>query len=116
MLQSLLSRSLLSRPQTWRSILSTRWLPSNFGSDAPENEITLFCCATIAPGAPKSKSLGNMIALAPLLEGQHDFTAFAASDDRDELELSKVRSIFCSRLTLDGERLIYRATEIRGRG
>jgi tRNA pseudouridine38-40 synthase len=51
-----------------------------------------------------------MIALAPLLEGEHDFTAFAASDDRDELELSKVRTIFCSRLSLDGERLIYRVT------
>jgi tRNA pseudouridine38-40 synthase len=48
--------------------------------------------------------------VAPLLEGQHDFTAFAASDERDELELSKMRTIFCSRLTLDGERLIYRVT------
>ncbi len=52
----------------------------------------------------------EMIALAPLLEGEHDFTAFAASDERDELELSKVRTIFCSRLALDGERLIYRVT------
>ncbi len=49
----------------------------------------------------------EMIALAPLLEGEHDFTAFAASDDRDELELSKVRTIFCSRLALDGDRMIY---------
>src|SRR3984957_2427874 len=40
-----------------------------------------------------------MIAAAPLLEGDHDFAAFAASDDRDELEFSKVRTIFCSRLT-----------------
>jgi tRNA pseudouridine38-40 synthase len=51
-----------------------------------------------------------MIGLAPLLEGEHDFTAFAASDERDELELSKVRNIFCSRLELAGERLIYRVT------
>jgi tRNA pseudouridine38-40 synthase len=59
---------------------------------------------------PYPLAIEEMIAVAPLLEGQHDFTAFAASDDRDELELSKVRSIFCSGLTLDGERLIYRVT------
>src|SRR5271163_4399491 len=41
----------------------------------------------------------EMIAAAPLLEGEHDFTAFAASDERDEMRASKVRSIFCSRLT-----------------
>lgn len=52
----------------------------------------------------------QMIALAPLLEGEHDFSAFAAADERDEFELSKVRTIFCSRLTLDGDRLIYRVT------
>jgi tRNA pseudouridine38-40 synthase len=59
---------------------------------------------------PYPLAIDEMIAVAPLLEGQHDFTAFAASDDRDELELSKMRTIFCSRLTLDGERLIYRVT------
>jgi tRNA pseudouridine38-40 synthase len=52
----------------------------------------------------------QMIALAPLLEGDHDFAAFAASDERDELELSKVRTVFCSRLMLEGERLTYRVT------
>lgn len=51
-----------------------------------------------------------MIAAAPLLEGEHDFTAFAASDDRDETEPSKVRTIFCSRLTTDSDRLVYRVT------
>jgi tRNA pseudouridine38-40 synthase len=59
---------------------------------------------------PFPLAIEEMIALAPLLEGEHDFRAFAASDDRDELELSKVRTIFCSRLALDGERLIYRVT------
>jgi tRNA pseudouridine38-40 synthase len=59
---------------------------------------------------PYPLAIEEMIALAPLLEGEHDFKAFAASDERDELELSKVRTIFCSRLTLDGERLIYRVT------
>lgn len=56
----------------------------------------------------------DMLAAAPLLEGEHDFTAFAASDERDELGVSKVRTIFCSRLALEkrpeGERLIYRVT------
>jgi tRNA pseudouridine38-40 synthase len=59
---------------------------------------------------PYPLAIEEMIALAPLLEGEHDFTAFAASDERDELELSKVRTIFCSRLALDSERLIYRVT------
>src|SRR5580704_12270517 len=59
---------------------------------------------------PYPLNVEEMIALAPLLEGEHDFAAFAASDDRDELELSKVRTIFCSRLALDGDRLIYRVT------
>jgi tRNA pseudouridine38-40 synthase len=52
----------------------------------------------------------DMIAIAPLLEGEHDFTAFAASDARDDLGASKVRSIFCSRLSQEGDRLIYRVT------
>jgi tRNA pseudouridine38-40 synthase len=59
---------------------------------------------------PYPLATDEMMAAAPLLEGEHDFTAFAASDDRDELELSKVRTIFCSRLTLEGDRLIYRVT------
>jgi tRNA pseudouridine38-40 synthase len=59
---------------------------------------------------PYPLAMEEMIAVAPLLEGEHDFSAFAASDDRDELELSKVRTVFCSRLALDGERLVYRVT------
>jgi tRNA pseudouridine38-40 synthase len=59
---------------------------------------------------PYPLAMEEMIAAAPLLEGEHDFTAFAASDDRDELELSKARTIFCSRLALEGDRLIYRVT------
>src|SRR5271165_6838884 len=59
---------------------------------------------------PFPLAVEEMVRLAPLLEGDHDFTAFAASDDRDELELSKVRTIFCPRLSLDGDRLIYRVT------
>jgi tRNA pseudouridine38-40 synthase len=59
---------------------------------------------------PYPLAVEEMIALAPLLEGEYDFAAFAASDDRDELELSKVRTIFCSRLAFEGDRLIYRVT------
>jgi tRNA pseudouridine38-40 synthase len=54
-----------------------------------------------------------MIAAAPLLEGEHDFSAFAASDERDEMGHSKVRRIFSSQLERCGDRLIYR---VRGSG
>jgi tRNA pseudouridine38-40 synthase len=54
-----------------------------------------------------------MIAYATLLEGEHDFTAFAAADDRDELGRSKVRTIFSSCLRREDDRLIYR---VRGSG
>ncbi len=54
-----------------------------------------------------------MIELAGVFEGEHDFSAFAASDERDELGLSKVRTIFHSSLERSGDRLIYR---VRGSG
>ncbi len=55
----------------------------------------------------------KMIELAPLLEGEHDFSVFAASDEADELGRSKVRHVFSSQLAREGDRLIYR---VRGRG
>ena len=55
----------------------------------------------------------RMIDFAPLLEGEHDFSAFAASDDRDELGRSYVRLISLSRFERLGDRLIYR---VRGSG
>jgi tRNA pseudouridine38-40 synthase len=55
----------------------------------------------------------QMTALAPLLEGEHDFSAFAASDDRDEQARTKVRRIFSSQLERCGDRLVYR---VRGSG
>ena len=55
----------------------------------------------------------SMIELAPLLEGEHDFSAFAASDEADELGRSKVRTIFSSRLRRSEDRLVYR---VRGSG
>lgn len=52
----------------------------------------------------------SMRAAAPLLMGEHDFTAFAAADDRDEEGHSKVRRIFDSGLQRSGDLLIYRVT------
>lgn len=54
-----------------------------------------------------------MIRAAELFRGEHDFTAFAASDDRDEEGKSKVRTIFRSEMERVGERLIY---SVRGSG
>ena len=62
---------------------------------------------------PYSLNTEKMIAIAPLLEGEHDFTAFASSDDRDELGASKVRHIFESRVVIEGDRLLYL---VRGSG
>jgi Pseudouridylate synthase len=45
--------------------------------------------------------------LAPVFEGEHDFTAFAAADDRDTLEESKVRTIFSSSARSEGDYLIF---------
>lgn len=53
------------------------------------------------------------LSAAPLFEGEHDFTAFASSDEKDALGLSKVRTIYSSRAERAGERLIYR---VRGNG
>lgn len=47
---------------------------------------------------------------APLFEGEHDFRAFAASDERDAAGGSKVRTIFSSRFERNGALLIYRVT------
>ena len=55
----------------------------------------------------------RMIELAREFEGEHDFTAFAAADDRDAEGGSKVRTIFSSRMERAGERLVYR---VRGSG
>ncbi|MFN0167959.1 MAG: tRNA pseudouridine(38-40) synthase TruA [Bryobacteraceae bacterium] len=54
-----------------------------------------------------------MAEAAPILQGEHDFSAFAASDHRDAHGRSKVRTIFSSSLERDGDRLVYR---VRGSG
>jgi tRNA pseudouridine38-40 synthase len=51
-----------------------------------------------------------MHSAAPLFVGEHDFSAFAASDNRDALARSKVRTIFYSSLTRQDELLVYRVT------
>ena len=56
---------------------------------------------------------GAMIEAARIFEGEHDFTAFAASDDRDEEGKSRVRRIFRSELARAGDSLIY---TVRGSG
>jgi tRNA pseudouridine38-40 synthase len=58
-----------------------------------------------------------MIEAARIFEGEHDFTAFAASDNRDDdeksNEKSKIRRIFRSELVRSGDALIY---TVRGSG
>jgi tRNA pseudouridine38-40 synthase len=54
-----------------------------------------------------------MTEAARLLEGEHDFSAFAAADPIDGLGRSKVRHIFSSCLMQEEDRLIYR---VRGSG
>jgi tRNA pseudouridine38-40 synthase len=56
---------------------------------------------------------GRMAECARTFEGEHDFTAFAASDDRDAEGRSKVRRVFSSVLEAGAGRLVYR---IRGSG
>jgi len=55
----------------------------------------------------------RMIRLAAAFEGEHDFTAFAAADDRDAEGKSKVRRVFSSMLERPPGRLVYR---VRGSG
>lgn len=62
---------------------------------------------------PYPLDLPPMIRAARVLEGMHDFSAFAAADDRDSLGHSKVREIFSSCLDQKGDLLVYR---VRGSG
>ncbi len=62
---------------------------------------------------PYPLDVERMAALAPVLEGEYDFSAFAAADDKDALGRSKVRTIFSSRVEVRDERIYYR---VRGSG
>ena len=55
----------------------------------------------------------RMAELARHFEGEHDFSAFAAADERDAEGHSKVRTVFSSLLERHADRLIYR---VRGSG
>ena len=52
----------------------------------------------------------RILALAPLIEGEHDFSAFAASDPKDGLGGSKIRRISQSCADRHGDVLRYRVT------
>src|SRR5689334_25286659 len=54
-----------------------------------------------------------MCLLAEAFEGEHDFAAFAASDERDAEGHSNVRTILSSTLDRSPGRLLYR---VRGSG
>ncbi len=62
---------------------------------------------------PYPLDVAAMAETAPVFEGEHDFSAFAAADEKDALGGSKVRRIFSSRIEDAGERLLYR---VRGSG
>ena len=62
---------------------------------------------------PYPLDVARILALARIIEGEHDFSAFAASDDKDLAGGSKIRTIFSSRARLDGSLLLYR---VRGGG
>jgi tRNA pseudouridine38-40 synthase len=55
----------------------------------------------------------KLMEAASVFEGEHDFSAFAAADEKDAFGRSKVRTIFSSQATREGDRLIYR---VRGSG
>jgi tRNA pseudouridine38-40 synthase len=62
---------------------------------------------------PYPLDVERMAHFARHLEGEHDFTVFAAADDRDAEGRSKVRTVFSSVLASSEGRLTYR---IRGSG
>ena len=51
-----------------------------------------------------------MCEAAPLLIGEHDFTAFAAHDDADTANASKRRTIYASSCSRRGQTLVYSVT------
>lgn len=55
----------------------------------------------------------RMAELAQVFEGEHDFTAFAAADERDAEGRSKVRTVWSSVVEKRGDLLAYR---VRGSG
>ncbi len=63
---------------------------------------------------PYPLDVNRMTEIAPMLEGEHDFHAFASADRaRDAVGASHIRRIFSSRFESSGPVLIYR---VRGSG
>ena len=63
---------------------------------------------------PYPLNFDSMLEAAPLIEGEHDFTSFAAVDpEKGAAGASNVRQIFSSRWEQDGSELVY---EVRGNG
>lgn len=62
---------------------------------------------------PYPLDAGRITDAASVFEGEHDFSAFAASDIRDLEGGSKVRTVFSSIARAEGDRLTYR---VRGSG
>ncbi len=52
----------------------------------------------------------SIIQAAPLLQGEHDFSSFASSDERDAYGASKRRTIFVSGCCRKGSILVYSVT------
>ncbi len=57
---------------------------------------------------PFPLDVDRMVGLAPLIEGDHDFAAFAAADERELA--TTVRTIFLSRLEVASDRILYRVS------
>jgi tRNA pseudouridine38-40 synthase len=105
-------------------ILSVEEAPADFhpryGALAKTYEYRIFRAEVCPPfdrlyvhHHPYPLDVAVMAELAPLLDGEHDFSAFAAADESDDLGRSKIRRIFSSRLERSGDQLIYR---VRGSG
>ena len=62
---------------------------------------------------PYPLDVNRIVELAPVFDGEHDFTAFAASDVSDARGASKVRTVFSSRARMEGDLLLFR---VRGSG
>jgi tRNA pseudouridine38-40 synthase len=57
---------------------------------------------------PYPLDIPAIMTAAPLFEGEQDFSAFAAADERDREGGSKVRTIFSSRIQRSQDHLLYR--------
>ena len=91
-----------------------------FGAVAKTYRYTIFRGPTCSPFEwryvhhyPYPLDEQKMIDCAPLFEGEHDFSAFAASDPRDDPAKSRFRRVFSSQLVRSGDNLIY---TVRGSG